>query len=66
MIMSIFSMSTVAYIGMGFGCISALWTHGRVKAITTITGFILLITIILVGPYALLKNTIFLTRKIYL
>ncbi|MCM1296059.1 MAG: O-antigen ligase family protein [Muribaculaceae bacterium] len=63
MTMSVFSMSTVAYIGMGLGCISALWTHGRAKIITTVAGFTLLIVIILIGPYSFLKNTIFFDKK---
>lgn len=63
MTMSVFSMSTVAYIGMGLGCISALWTHGKAKTITTVAGFTLLIVIILIGPYSFLKNTIFFDKK---
>lgn len=63
MVMSVFSMSTVSYIGMGLGCVSALWTNGKAKAVTLFCGFIFLIITILVGPYALLKNTIFFDKK---
>lgn len=63
MIMSVFSMSTVAYIGMALGAVSAFWTRGKAKTLTLCCSFILLIATILVGPYTLLKNTIFFDKK---
>lgn len=62
-IMSIFSMSTVAYIGMGVGLISAFWQRGKSKMIAVLGGFIILLAAIAVGPYALVKNTIFFEKK---
>lgn len=61
--MSVFSMSTVAYIGIGIGLISAFFQKGRIKVIAVFTGFILFLTIIAIGPYSILKNTIFFDKK---
>ena len=62
-IMSIFSMSTVAYIGMGLGLISAFWRDGRTRAIAIFAGIGLLIAMVGIGPYTILKNTIFFDKK---
>ena len=63
MVMSIFSMSTVAYIGMALGAVSAFWTNGKAKAFTILCSFILLIALIWVGPYKLVKDTIFFDKN---
>ncbi len=62
-VMSVFSMSTVAYIGMGLGCISALWTRGKAKTVTIVCGFTLFMATVAIGPYALIKNTLFFDKK---
>ena len=59
MVMSIFSMSTVAYIGMALGAISAFWTKGNAKFITIIVAIALLLTTLWMGPKNFLKQTIF-------
>lgn len=59
MVMSIFSMSTVAYIGMALGAISAFWTKGNAKLITIIVAIALLLTTLWMGPQKFLKQTIF-------
>ena len=61
--MSVFSMSTVAYIGMGFGLISAFWQQGRTRVIAVFAGLGLVIAVVGIGPYAILKNTIFFDKK---
>lgn len=58
-IMSIFSMSTVAYIGMAIGSVSAFFEKGRVKIIAFVGAIIIIIAAVAIGPYAVLKNTIF-------
>lgn len=63
MIMSIFSMSTVAYIGMGLGCVSAFWRNGKAKSIAVFVAAIISVLALIVGPYAILKNTIFFDKE---
>lgn len=63
MVMSIFSMSTVAYIGMALGAVSAFWTKGKAKALTIFCSFALLLAVLWVGPYKLLKDTLFFDKK---
>ena len=62
-IMSIFSMSTVAYIGMAFGLISGLWGSQRVKNLSIIGGLILFLGVVAIGPYEVAKKTIFFDKK---
>lgn len=63
MIMSIFSMSTVSYIGMGLGAISGFWTKGKTKILSFAVAFIVLLSCIAIGPYTILKNTIFFDKS---
>lgn len=63
LVMSVFSMSTVAYLGMGIGAISAFWTQGRVKTLTLFATLLLTMAVVFIGPYAFLKNTIFFDKK---
>lgn len=63
MIMAIFSMSTVAYIGMSLGAISAFWIKGKKKIIPIIIGYVIFIAILAVGPYKFFKETIFFDKK---
>lgn len=58
-IMSIFSMSTVAYIGMALGSISAFWKKGKAKFCVVFCATALTITILAMGPYRFLKETLF-------
>ena len=58
-VMSVFSMSTVSYIGMALGSVSAFWNQGKTKLIAFVGAFCLLLAVIAVGPYKLLKDTIF-------
>ena len=60
-IMSVFSMSTVAYIGMGIGLISAFWEKGRTRLLAVVAAYGLFVAVVGIGPYTILKNTIFLT-----
>lgn len=62
MVLAFFSMSTVSYIGMAFGLISAFWQKGK-KSTAVAIGYILLLVGIWVGPYALLKNTVFFDKE---
>ena len=52
-------MSTVAYIGMAIGSISAFFNKGKTKFIALAGAFILLIAVLAVGPYTILKDTVF-------
>ena len=63
LIMSVFSLSTVAYIGMVIGAISAFWQTGRAKVAAIFGGFIICLIVIYVGPYKILKDTIFFDKK---
>lgn len=58
-VMSFFSVSTVAYIGMALGMVSAFWIQGKIKALVKVGAVVLLICVILIGPYTILKNTVF-------
>lgn len=62
-IMSIFSMSTVAYIGMVLGLISSWWGSSKLKNISIFIGTALIIVSISIGPYQLLKSTVFFDKK---
>lgn len=62
-IMSIFSMSTVAYIGMALGLVSGFWGNQRVKKLSIMFGLILVLMIVAIGPYEFAKNTIFFDKK---
>lgn len=62
-IMAVFSMSTVGYLGMTFGSISAFWLNARTKAFAVLSAFLLLLGIIYVGPYTLLKETVFFDKE---
>lgn len=59
MAMAVFSMSTVAYVGMAIGLVSAFWLNAKVKVLAFVAAFLLVLSIIAVGPYAILKNTVF-------
>jgi len=58
-IMSVFSMSTVAYIGLALGFISSFWNRGRAKYYALIGAYLIMLVIIAVGPYKILKDTVF-------
>ena len=52
-------MSTVAYIGMALGSISAFFAQSKAKIIAFVGAFLLLIATFVIGPYTILKDTIF-------
>lgn len=62
-VMSVFSMSTVAYLGMAAGCIGAFWSRTNLKIYAFFGACLLAILTLGVGPYALLKNTLFFDKK---
>jgi len=63
MVMAIFSMSTVGYIGIAIGCISAFWITGKAKVFTLLIASILILVTISIGPYTILKETIFFDKQ---
>ncbi|MDE7396339.1 MAG: O-antigen ligase family protein [Muribaculum sp.] len=63
LIMSVFSMSTVAYIGMALGAISSFWNRGKGRIVALIAAFFVLLGIVAIGPYKLLKNSVFFDKK---
>lgn len=62
-IMSIFSMSTVAYIGMALGSISAFWKKGQTKFFVVLCAVALVVTVLAIGPYKVLKDTVFFDKE---
>lgn len=63
LILSIFSMSTVAYIGMAMGCISTFFGQKRYRIYAFFGAFALGIVITVVGPYKFVKDTVFFDKK---
>lgn len=61
--MSIFSMSTVAYIGMALGSVSTFFGHAKYRVVVFIATFILGTAIAVIGPYSFIKNTVFFDKK---
>lgn len=62
-VMSFFSMSTVAYIGMALGSISTFFGHAKYRVIVFLTTLILGSTIVIIGPYKFIKDTVFFDKK---
>lgn len=62
MILAFFSMSTVSYVGMAIGMISAFWEK-RSRVLTIAVAYCLLLVAIWVGPYKLFKDTIFFDKN---
>lgn len=58
-VLAVFSMSTVAYIGMAVGLISSFWEKGRTKVIAVVGAILVVLAVFVVGPNTFLKNTIF-------
>lgn len=63
LLMSIFSMSTVAYIGMAIGSVSAFWEKGRIKTMVIVTCVTFIFAIITFDPYTIIKNTLFFDKE---
>ena len=63
MVLALFSMSTVSYLGMGIGSISVFWNRGRVRFWAYLGAFALMLIVIAVGPYQLIKDTIFFDKN---
>lgn len=60
---SIFSLSTVAYIGMALGAISTFWSEQKYRTIVFIGALTLAGVIAVVGPYSFVKSTVFFDKK---
>lgn len=63
MAMSIFSMSTVSYIGMALGCVSTFYSQQKYRTIAFLGALILGTVIVAVGPYRFVKDTVFFDKK---
>lgn len=61
--MSIFSMSTVAYIGMALGSISAFFMNSKYRVPVFIAALILGSAIAVIGPYKSVKETVFFDKE---
>ena len=61
--MSVFSMSTVAYMGMALGLISSFWLNTKAKAWATAAAFLIAFASLIFGPYTIVKNTIFFDKE---
>lgn len=61
--MSIFSMSTVAYIGMALGSISTFFGRAKYRVVVYLATMVLGLTIAVIGPYKFIKNTVFFDKK---
>ncbi len=62
-VMSVFSMSTVAYIGLAFGFLSSFWNRGKTKYYAIIGVYVIMLITIAVGPHKILKDTIFFDKQ---
>lgn len=62
-IMSIFSGSTVAYIGMVIGCISIFWRKTKYKPLIVIGMMAICLSVIAIGPKKFIKDTVFHDKK---
>lgn len=63
MIMSVFSMSTVAYIGMALGSISTFWSKPKYRTWVFMGALVLASIITIIGPYKFIKDTVFFDKK---
>lgn len=63
MVMSIFSMSTVAYIGMALGCVSMFFWKQKYRTTVFIGSLILGTIILVIGPHKFIKETVFFDKK---
>lgn len=63
MIMSVFSMSTVAYIGMALGSISVFWNKPKYRTWVFMGTLVLISIITIIGPYKFIKDTVFFDKK---
>lgn len=61
--MSVFSMSTVAYIGMALGCVSTFFGHAKYRVAVFLATLFLGTAIVVIGPYNFVKETIFFDKK---
>lgn len=62
-IMSIFSMSTVAYIGMALGSVGTFFGQKKYRVAVILVFLILGTVIALIGPYKFIKDTIFFDKQ---
>lgn len=61
--MSIFSMSTVAYVGMALGSISTFFGNPKYRVTVFLGSLILGSAIAVIGPYKFIKDTVFFDKK---
>lgn len=62
-VMSVFSMSTVAYIGMALGTVSTFFGQKKYRLVVLLFFMILGIVIVAIGPYKFIKDTIFFDKQ---
>lgn len=63
MLMSVLSMSTVSYIGMAVGSISAFWGNAKSRLIALACFFLMAVIVAVVGPYRFFKETLFFDKE---
>ena len=63
MAMSLFSGSTVAYIGMAAGSISIFWKETKHKMFIFLGALSITMTVVVIGPQKVLKDTIFYDKE---
>ena len=61
--MSVFSMSTVAYIGMSIGSISTFFGQKKYRVAVVLVFLILGTVIAVIGPYKFIKDTVFFDKQ---
>lgn len=62
-LMAIFSMSTVAYIGMALGSISTFFGPKKYRGMVIFAFLILGVVIAVIGPYKFIKDTVFFDKQ---
>lgn len=63
MVMSLLSMSTVAYIGMAFGSISIFWCKPKFRTLVFLGSIAFVCVVAIIGPQKILKETLFFDKK---
>lgn len=63
MILSIFSMSTVSYVGMFLGLLSLFFSNSRYRVVIAACGVILISLFFAFGPTKILKSTVFFDKS---
>lgn len=63
LVMSVFSMSTVAYIGMALGSVSTFFGQKKYRVAVILVSLILGTVIAVIGPYKFIKDTVFFDKQ---